>query len=324
MYNISEKQLSRIIFILKIVVISGAYWIIASKVFDQKNLLAFFDLDVFSRPHVYILGWFLLILGLSLLNWVIECLKWKNLVDSLRIISFFEAGKQSLASLTVSLMTPNRIGEYGAKAIFYSKKERSNILLFNFLGNSFQMLATILFGMLGLSVLGKNLIHFQYESSLIFGMVLIFVLFVLTSYLLRSKWLPFFERFRTQLKQVPVNTHKKNLLYSLLRFVVFSTQFYLLLLFFGVELRFFIAMPLIYSMYFISSIIPSFVVFDWMVKGSVAVALFGIYGVNELVIISITSSMWILNFALPSIIGSFFVLSFNKKSLAIKEDLAAR
>lgn len=324
MYNISEKQLSRIIFILKTAIIGGAYWVISSKVFDQKNLQSFFDLELSSGSTFYFFGWLLLILGLSLLNWTIECLKWKNLVSSLKQISFLEAVRQSLASLTVSLITPNRIGEYGAKALFYSKKDRMKILLYNFLGNFSQMMATVLFGLLGMLVLGKNLFQIKFNPNLVLTMLLILISFVSAFCLLRSKWLPYLYNFKTQLKQVSVKIHRNNLLFSLFRFVIFSTQFYLLLLFFRVELDFFIAMPLIYCMYFISSIVPSFVVFDWMVKGSIAVALFGMYGVNELVILSITSSMWILNFALPSISGSFFVLSFSKKSLAVKEDFVVR
>ena len=39
-------------------------------------------------------------------------------------INFFEAYEQCLASLTVSIITPNRIGEYGAKALFFEKENR--------------------------------------------------------------------------------------------------------------------------------------------------------------------------------------------------------
>ncbi|HLT54285.1 MAG TPA: hypothetical protein VKZ97_10350, partial [Flavobacteriaceae bacterium] len=52
-------------------------------------------------------------------------------------------------------------------------------------------------------------------------------------------------------------------------------------------------------------------IFDVVVKGSVAVYLFDFAGVNELVILSTTTLMWLLNFVLPSVFGSYFVLNFN-------------
>ena len=55
-------------------------------------------------------------------------------------------------------------------------------------------------------------------------------------------------------------------------------------------------------------------IFDLIVKGSVAVYLFSFAGVDELSILCITTVMWILNFVIPSIFGSYFVLNFNLNS----------
>ena len=64
-------------------------------------------------------------------------------------------------------------------------------------------------------------------------------------------------------------------------------------------------------MYLFASIIPTLALFDWLIKGSIAVWLFGFVGVNEIAIISITTIMWLLNVALPGIVGGFFVLKFK-------------
>ena len=84
-------------------------------------------------------------------------------------------------------------------------------------------------------------------------------------------------------------------------------------------MNYFIAMPVIFSMYLISSIIPGFVLFDWLVKGSVAVTLFRFFGIDDIIVLSITASMWILNFAIPAIAGSFYVIAFNSKQLVLNE-----
>ena len=99
--------------------------------------------------------------------------------------------------------------------------------------------------------------------------------------------------------------------FSLLRYLIFSFQFYYLLLLFGVEISYLEAMQLITSMYFLASIIPSIFLFDVVIKGSVALYVFSLIGINDLIILSIVTCMWILNFVLPSIIGGFYVLNFK-------------
>jgi len=93
---------------------------------------------------------------LSIFNWFFEILKWQNLVSFIKNISFFEALKQSLAALTASLFTPNRIGEYGAKAAYFTKPLRKRILLLNLLGNIAQMTTTLVFGIIGFSLFNSK------------------------------------------------------------------------------------------------------------------------------------------------------------------------
>ena len=67
------------------------------------------------------------------------------------------------------------------------------------------------------------------------------------------------------------------------------------------------------SVYFLASSLPSFQFFDFAVKGSVAVFLFGKLGVNESIVVSITFLMWLFNLVIPVVIGSFYVLRFKPK-----------
>ena len=84
-----------------------------------------------------------------------------------------------------------------------------------------------------------------------------------------------------------------------------------MLVIFEVDVSYINAMIVITSMYLLASIIPSLFILDVIIKGSVAVYLFSRLGVNEFTVLSIVLLMWFLNFVLPSIIGSFYVLSFK-------------
>jgi hypothetical protein len=48
-----------------------------------------------------------------------------------------------------------------------------------------------------------------------------------------------------------------------------------------------------------------------IIRGSVAVYLFSFVDVNELTILAVVTIMWLLNFVLPSIFGSYYVLNFR-------------
>ena len=82
------------------------------------------------------------------------------------------------------------------------------------------------------------------------------------------------------------------------------------MLLFGVEMEYQTIILLIFAMYFIASFIPTISLFDWVIKGSVAIYIFTYISIPEIKIITITTLMWLLNFALPAIFGSFYVMLF--------------
>ena len=88
-------------------------------------------------------------------------------------------------------------------------------------------------------------------------------------------------------------------------------QFYYLLTVFGVTISYVDAMIIITSMYVLASIVPTISIFDVVVKGSIAMFLFSYLNVNEFIVLSTTTLMWLLNFVIPSIFGSYFVLNFK-------------
>ncbi len=311
MYNFLQKYKSGLIFIVKLIIICGAYYIISVKisnnqVLNSSEFLTSLTVNFLNKPLVLIS-----ILLFTLFNWTFEIIKWKNLVDTYSNISFFESLKQSLSSLTASLLTPNRIGEYGAKAIYYPKYLRTKIMFLNFWGNFTQMSVTVLFGFIGCLYIWKKVdFYFTNTWQFIGWSVAISGLAILIMF--KKLLIGYYSKMIKELKRIPKKIHLKNVGLSILRYLIFSHQFYLLLVIFGAEINYLTGIKIIFSIYFVASLIPGFVIFDWLIKGSVAVSLFSFFGVNEILVLSVTSIMWILNFALPTVVGSYFVLTFNK------------
>ena len=265
--------------------------------------------DAFSIKNV------LFLVVLTVFNWFFEILKWKQLVEIVTPISFKNSLEQSLGALTASLLTPNRIGEYGVKAIFYTKNLRKKILLLNLVGNMVQMTTTVLFGVIGLAFLSKNhSLPIDFLNLSLFGLLGLFIIGLIYYSLKKNR----FEIKGFSIKKIirfiyyiPTEVKIKVSIFSVIRYSIFSFQFYLLLKIFGIQISYVDAMIFITSMYLLSSIIPSIFIFDVVIKGSVAVYLFSLVGINSLTILCVVTMMWLLNFAIPSVFGSFYVLNFN-------------
>ena len=316
MYKATPYKTKQFFFVLiKLSLVLGAFYFIFYKLTQNEALdfNLFLEL-VFQNKHFSILNIVFLIF-LSSLNWNFEIKKWQVLVASLLKITFKTATRQTLGALTASLLTPNRIGDYGAKALFYPPKDRTKIVLANLFGNAIQMLITIVFGVIGLLMLTKDYklpIKFEYLLNIGLAIIVCFII------LYRVSSLNFFKKITTKLhhftlvlKQLSQKIKYTILILSVFRYLVFSFQFYFIIILFGVDIAYIEAMIFITTMYLLSSIVPSIFIFDVVIKSSVSVYLFGFIHIDALPILCTTTLMWILNFVLPSCIGSYFVLKFK-------------
>lgn len=295
-----------------VLVITFGYIIYKLKNNPTVNLGEFMA-TVYSKGTISVYA-FLFLLLFAAANWFFEILKWQTLVSNLEKTDFKTALKQSLASLTVSLATPSRIGEYGAKAFFFEKRKRKKILLINFFSSGVQMFVTTLFGVFGLFYLLQNFdVNYSVTTLGYFGIGVTMIFAV--GFYFRKKELLLkgfsIEKSIGFFKNIPFHIKFKAVLFSIIRYAIFSGMFYGLLLFFGANISFNNAILLIFAMYFLVSILPSLFIFDVVIRGGVAVWLFSFADIGELIILSTVLAMWIFNFVLPSLVGSFYVLTYQ-------------
>ena len=284
-------------------VILCCYFIFTNIAFNEE--LKFIDFytkminfGVFSSKNIIFMLFF------TIINHFLEIKKWKTLTKSVKKNSWFEATEQSLASLTFSIITPNRIGEYGAKVLYYPNNKRKQILLLNFAGNFYQLAITIILGMISLVYLCKyasfSIVSSQISIIIIIALPVVAAIF----YSLKEKYSTINDWFSKIIELLSVKNNKIVILISLLRYLVFSHQFYFLIQCFKLNISYLEAMTAISSVYLIASFIPILSLFDVALKGSVAIIVFSIFGIDSIQILSITTLMWLLNFAFPAIVGS--------------------
>lgn len=312
---ISHKTKQFSLVLIKIGLVVAAFYFIYTKLFQNSDLNFDEFVHYLSDYSSISANTILALVLLSSFNWFCEILKWQTLVESLSRIKFKEAATQTLGALTASLLTPNRIGDYGAKAMYYLPQQRKKIVLLNLIGNTSQMIITTVFGVIGFIYFTR-----RFQPELNYKGLYILLLFLSITILfligiLKSTGLKKQKKMLYKLLHFVNNFSKKTLskiaFFSLVRYALFSFQFYYLLYLFGIDLNYFEAMAMISTMYLLSSLIPSIFIFDVIIKGGVATYLFGLIGVPETIILSIITLMWILNFVLPSVIGSYHVLKFK-------------
>ena len=305
MITIPHKAKQFGVFIIKLLIVIAAFYFIYQQLANNDKL----DWEKFQtlvKEKFSILG-FLFLLAFSFANRFFEILKWQNLVSFIKPISVGDATKQVLGALTAGIFTPNGLGEYAGKALFFEKIKTKKIIFLNLICNGIQMILTIIFGTLGLFVLG----YWKW------GLVIIGITFFLLLVSFISKNIKIkgysIQKLAHKINEITKRIHQKNNFLALCRYLVFSHQYYFLFLAFDVDLPYLTMIATIATVYFLASSLPSFQFLDFAVKGSVAVFFFGKLGVNEWIVAFISTLMWFLNVVLPVVIGSYYVLKFKPK-----------
>jgi len=306
MFSLPDKSKQFLTAAAKVLIIAIAFYFIYLKLSGSQWTSFTVRLrENFSYPVVAML------LVLAVLNRFFEILKWQNLVSGFQSISVGESTKQVLGALTASVFTPNGIGEYGAKALYYPPKRARKIVFLNLLCNGVQMLVTIVLGIAGL-------VYFNLRFGILSSRVVLTLLVgigatAVLAYVFRSFTIKgySFEKAFQKVGEIPRPIHRKNLVLALCRYAFFSHQYFLILLMFDTGLSYPIAMATICSVYFLSSSLPTFQFLDFAVKGGVAVYFFGLLGVNEWIPLFATTLIWLLNVVFPVAIGSYYVLTFK-------------
>lgn len=311
MFSIPSKAKQFLTVLIKLLVIAGAYYFIYDQLANNDALDWVRFAEKFEK-NKSVIG-ILFLLSLSFLNRFFEILKWQNLVSSFAEISVATASKQVLAALTAGIFTPNGIGEYGAKALYFEKKEAARIVFLNLICNGIQMILSIIFGAFGLLYFNSE---FKIISStaILIGFI-IFIIFIVVLLSIRKITIKGYSlsKLISKINEIPMHIHRKNIVLAIFRYLIFSHQYYFLFRAFDVEIPYLLLMATICAVYFIASSLPTFQFLDFAVKGSVAVYFFGIFGVNEWIVVFVATLMWFLNVVIPVIIGSYFVLNFKSK-----------
>lgn len=313
-------------FLLKIGIVAFALFFLYQQL-TSKSSVEQFDLDqilVKLQENYFVVT---VVILMMFLNWFLESLKWRFLISKIEKVSIKRSIRAIFSGITVSAFTPNRVGEYGGRVFCLEKADRIKGVLITVIGSMAQLVTTIVFGSTGILLLPNLMPEFDsLLSNIVFAYPIMLFLLILLNVLLvtlflnasvfsvvlsKIKFLRKFKKYNEVFSFYNSSELLEILLYSVGRYIVFTTQFFILLQVFDVQIGYVDTMILITTMLLVISIIPTIAITEIGIRGSVALFLFGLVSVNAIGILSATFVMWVINLLLPALIGTIFIFSLK-------------
>ena len=332
-------------FLLKTGIVAFALFFLYEQLTVKSSIDQFNSIDILQQIKEHY-GILVFVVFMMSINWFLEALKWRFLITKIENISIKRSIRAIFSGITVSAFTPNRVGEYGGRVFCLEKANRIQAVIITIIGSMAQLVTTIVFGSIGLLLLLKykselsqmiptieltypsHLLKYLFQTIttiefaypiLVFFLVLFNVLLIavflnasiFSDLLSKIKFLKKYKKYNEVFSFYNSTELAKVLWYSVARYAVFTTQFFILLQLFGVNITYPDAIVLIMTMLFIISVIPYSPVTDLGVRGFVATFLFGLISPNTVGILSATFVLWIINLLLPALIGTLFIFTLK-------------
>ena len=311
-------------FLLKLLITVIAYIYIYYRIkesFIDGNVINF---SVFSQKSIFFVC---LALLLVTPNWLLEAIKWRKLLSVIHDLTLYLAIKSTLIGITCSIFTPYRLGEYFGRPIILPKEKITSGVLANIIGSISQNIVTY-----GLGIIGAMLLIVTTPQNFTDSKTQTII--ILTLVLLSSSLLAFYFHpsllIKLAAKVWPANKHMEKLefmkrykqkdlfiilLIGFIRYTIFFTQYYCLLIAFGVNISIVEAFTAISLSYVFLFSIPGIPIADVGIRGSLALFFLGMYSLNDIGIVAASSILWVINLAIPAAMGSFFLIRHKKRAI---------
>jgi len=302
---------------LKVLVLVVSCWLIFEKITDPQRFGAEFIEMVSSALDTTAI---LVLVGVLLLmpvNWLLESLKWKILVQPYNRISISEAYRGVLSGLSLGFATPHGIGDYAGRLLSLQGDARSQLLGSVWLGRVMQMSVTAIFGTTGVwFFLQKS--TFQILSINYWWWIMIGIGAILTLMLYQSKLKLFGQRIRYYFAFILAYSWSDYVgifMLSIGRYAIFSIQFLLILNIFKIPLPTSILFAGTSWMFLMKSIIPSFnFLSDLGVRELSVLTFFDLYNVSQPAVLTSSLLLWVINILIPVLVGLYFVFKLKINS----------
>jgi hypothetical protein len=325
--------------IIKTIIVVAAVFFLYNQLFLKNTVSELIDSLGMLISRDRFLKFLIPVVLLMPVNWMLEALKWKIVVSAREKISLAVATKAVFAGATISSISVNRTGEFLGRVFVLKKHSFWEGTVITIVGSYAQTFNTFLWGTLSAFFLllpyapKLNAVNISLLYSLFLIMALILAAALFFYYkiswinkLINPKWKKIAKAVSI-LRLVDNKTLNIVMILSAVRFLVFSSQFYILMRGASIDIDYTTGLMLISVMFLFNTIRPSIALIEIGLRSASALIIFEFYfetylGMDyypQIEIVAVTSFIWLINIVLPAIFGLFFIkdLRFFKKENTI-------
>ena len=308
--------------LLKLLLLLGFAYSVYS-VFVQKDFERLWD-EFLNNTALFDAKYLVIALCLVPVNWVLEGLKWNTLLKPLVYVRRNTIIKAVLSGITISLITPNRIGEYVGRTAVTQSSNNWEVVISSLVGSICQLIVLFGFGLIGTIVLWhmsmevpNYLSIFALTAFLATAVLVIYLFFhidLLVVIIRRIGFLRKYKRMRrkiTLIRKYSAKTLASALFLASCRYTTYVLQYYLLLLAFQLDLTSMEGFSGIATQYLLQTGIPLPPFLGLVARGELTLLVFGNFDLNELSILAASFSLWLMNLLLPALLGLIILLRNN-------------
>lgn len=278
-----------------------------------QEQLADIDKDTLwqTGPMIYLY----ICIALMFVNVALEARKWQILAGSAEPLTYRRSLASYLAGIAISIVTPNRLGEYPGRILYLKRKKAFRLVSVSILGSFAQLLSIFIFGTAALVY--YNIVHPGTPEKLILCGSIVMMVILAWCYWRFESWLPLLNKVKWLQKykiygQLLMRFSSKEqltiLFISLLRFAVFTVQYLALLWWMNVNVPAVDGFFLSALFFWTIAVVPSIALAELGIRGQTGLYLFGTYSANAIGILSATVGIWFINLIIPAILGSLLLL----------------
>ncbi len=318
--KISKKTLN---YGLKLLIACLLGWAIYRQVFAKQQADDLWQALVrhFTYPNLL---WLMAVVLLAPLNMALEAMKWRQLIQGFSKLGFWQTFKAVLAGTTIAIFTPNRVGEYGGRVLFVEEGQGWKAVIATMVGSLAQLLALLSVGLMGGVFFSVKylepepyLVPVAMSLGAAFLGLLFFAYFNIDVVVPLAKRIPFIDRIKKPLRHLTMLRHyhhrelARALGFAFLRYFTYATQYYLLLQFYGVPAPWLLGMAGIATIFLVQASVPLPPAMGLLARGEIALFVWGFFTNDDMDILAATFSLFVINIAVPALLGLVFIIRVN-------------
>jgi uncharacterized membrane protein YbhN (UPF0104 family) len=261
---------------------------------------------------------------LMIVNWGLESRKWQLAIRSVQQIPFWLAFKATLTGTTMASFTPNRMGEYLGRILYIEDGKRMQAISLTIVCSISQLLVTMSLGCIGIIYLKSHVplqspLYF-WLNVLLFAVLIAFVIalifyFRLSSLVRLLEKIPSGGKFLRAIKvleEFNATILLHILFLSLVRYLVFIAQYYLMFSVFGVSLTWFQTAGGMAVVFLVMTVIPTFTFLTELgLRWEASIQVIELFSVNTVGIFAASFGIWLVNLIIPAMAGSLLILNIK-------------